>query len=199
LDQTSGPLTLLIPEGHWKTISIDFIVELLESGGYDAIMVVVDLAGKQSHFIETVTTITAAGAANLYLYNIWKLYGLPQKVISDCSAQFVALFMKELYRLLRIEAVSSTTHHPQTNGQMEWMNQALEQFLQIFIRKWQDNWYSLLPLVEFLYNSHVHSSMQHILFLLNTGHHPRLGFKPHQPLSKVKAVNKVTKQMRDML
>jgi hypothetical protein len=55
---------LLVPEGHWETISVDFIIELLESGGYDTIMVVVDSAGKQSHFIETVTII-AARAANL--------------------------------------------------------------------------------------------------------------------------------------
>jgi hypothetical protein len=48
----TGELQLLpIPEGHWETISIDFIVKLPESGGYDAIMVVIDSAGKQSHFI----------------------------------------------------------------------------------------------------------------------------------------------------
>jgi hypothetical protein len=56
----SGELQLLpVPEGRWETISIDFIIELLESGGYDAIMVVIDSASKQSHFVETVTTITA--------------------------------------------------------------------------------------------------------------------------------------------
>ena len=33
-------------------------------------MVAVDSAGKCSHFIETVTTVTAAGEANLYLRNI---------------------------------------------------------------------------------------------------------------------------------
>ena len=46
---------------------MDFIVELPESGGYDAIMVVVDSVGKCAHFMETVTTITTAGTMNLYL------------------------------------------------------------------------------------------------------------------------------------
>jgi hypothetical protein len=68
------PLPIL--EDHWDTISMDFISELLESGRYDAIMVAVDLVGKQAHFTETVTTVTAAGAANLYLRNVWKLHGL---------------------------------------------------------------------------------------------------------------------------
>jgi hypothetical protein len=122
-------------------------------------MVVVDSAGKQSHFVETVTT----GAANLYLPNVWKLHCLPQKVISDCSPQFVALFMKELCCLLGIEAASSSAYHPQTDRQTECINQELQQFLQIFIRERQDDWYSLLPLAEFSYNNHVHSSMQHTL------------------------------------
>jgi len=79
-------------------VSVDFIVELPESGGYDAVMVIVDSAGKCAHFCETTTTVTAAGAANLYLRHVWKLHGLPQKVISDRGPQFVALFMKELFR-----------------------------------------------------------------------------------------------------
>ena len=45
---------------------MDFIVELPESGGYNAIIVVVDSVG-HAHFMETVTTITAAGATNLYV------------------------------------------------------------------------------------------------------------------------------------
>jgi len=76
---------------------MDFIIELLESRGYDTIMVVVDSVGKQSHFIETVTTVMATSAANLYLHHVWKLHGLPHKVISDRRPQFIALFMTELY------------------------------------------------------------------------------------------------------
>jgi hypothetical protein len=107
--------------------------------------------------------------------------------------------MKELCCLLGIEAASSTAYHPQTDGQMECVNQELEQFLQIFVREWQDNWYSLLPLAEFSYNNHVHSSMQHTPFLLDTGRHPWMGFELHQLPSKVEAVNKFTDRMRDTL
>ena len=88
---------LPIPEERWDVISVDFISELPESGGYNSVMVAVDSVGKCSHFVEMVTTVTAAGAANLYLRNIWKLHGLPRKVISNRGPQFVAAFMKELY------------------------------------------------------------------------------------------------------
>src|SRR6266511_1351022 len=68
---------LPIPEEHWDAISVDFIAELPDSGSYNAIMVVVDSVSKWAHFIKAVTTIMAAGSANLYLQHIWKLYGLP--------------------------------------------------------------------------------------------------------------------------
>ena len=189
---------LPIPEEHWDVISIDFS-ELPESGRYDSIMVAVDSTGKCSHFVETVTTVTAAGAANLYLQNIWKLHGLPQKVVSDHGPQFITTFMKELYQLLGIEAATSTAYHPQTDRQTERVNQELEQYLRIFIGERQDNWYTLLPLVEFSYNNHIHLSTQQTPFLLNTGRHPQMGFEPHQPLSRFEAVNEFTDRMKDTL
>ena len=190
---------LPVPEERWDVISVDFISELPESGGYDSIMVVVDSTGKRAHFVETVTTVTAAGAANLYLRNVWKLHGLPRKVVSDRGPQFVAEFMKELYRILGIEAASSTAYHPQTDGQTERVNQELEQYLQIFVGEWQDDWYGLLPLAEFSYNNHIHSSTQQTPFLLDTGRHPRMGFEPHQPPSRVEAVNEFTDRMKSTL
>ena len=56
---------LPIPEERWDAVSVDFIAELPESGGYDTIIVVVDSVGKLAHFVEAVTTIMAAGSANL--------------------------------------------------------------------------------------------------------------------------------------
>ncbi len=97
----------------------------------------------------------AAGSANLYLQHIWKLHGLPQKVISDRGPQFIAAFMKELFRLLGIEVASSTAYHPQTNGQTKRVNQELEQYLWLFVNEQQNDWHSLLPLADFSYNNHI--------------------------------------------
>jgi hypothetical protein len=82
---------------------------------------------------------------------------------------------------------------------MERVNQELEQYLRIFVREWQDDWYGLLPLAEFSYNNHIHSSTQHTPFLLNTGCHPRMGFELYQPPSRIEAVNEFTDRMKDML
>ena len=38
-----------------------------------------------------------------------------------------------------------------------------------FVVKRQDDWYDLLPIVEFQHNNHVHSATQQPPFLLDTG------------------------------
>ena len=104
---------LPIPDTPWDTASVNFIVKLLESNGKDAIMVVVDSITKHSHFVSTVTTLTATGTAQLYLQHVWKHHGLPRKVVSDRGPQFVVEFTKELYRLLGIKLAATTMYHPQ--------------------------------------------------------------------------------------
>ena len=150
------PLPIL--DAPWDTISVDFIVELLESNKKDAIIVVVDSVTKPSHFVGTVTTLSATGTAQLYLQHIWKHHGLPNKVVSDRGPQFVAEFTKELYWILRIKLAATTAYHPQGDGQMEWVNQELKQYLRLFTNQRQDDWDDLLPFAEFQYNNHVHTA-----------------------------------------
>jgi len=160
---------LPIPSASWDTISVDFIVELPQSAGHDSIMVVIDSITKHVHFVSTVTTTSAAGAAHLFLNHMWKHHGLPRKVVSNRSPQFIAEFTWELYRLLRIKLAATMAYHPQGDGQTEQVNQELEQYLRLFTNQRQDDWVGLLPFAEFQYNNQVHSSTQHSPFLLNTG------------------------------
>jgi len=100
--------SLWILDLRWDTLSVDFVMKLPFSSRHDAVMTVVDLVSKRAYFIPTHTMVTAEGAARLFLYQVWKLHGLPKCIISDCGPQFVARFTKELYRLLGIKLVSST-------------------------------------------------------------------------------------------
>ena len=104
---------LPIPYAPWDTISMDFIVELPQSAGHDSIMVVIDSIMKHAHFVSTVTTISAAGAAHLFLNHVWKHHSLPQKFVSNRGPQFVAEFSQELYWLLGIKLAATTAYYPQ--------------------------------------------------------------------------------------
>jgi hypothetical protein len=107
------------PEAPWDVISVDFIVELPESHGYNTIMNVVDSITKRAHFIPTHTTINAERATHLFLEEAWKHHGTPQVVVSDRGPQFIAGFTCEFYKLLGIKLAMSTAYHPQTDGQTE--------------------------------------------------------------------------------
>ena len=150
--------SLPTPESRWDTISIDFIVKLPESHGYNVIMNVVDSVSKVSHFIPTHKMITALGVACLFLTHIWKLHRLPKQVISDQGQQFVAELTCELYHLLGIKLAATMAYHLRGDGQTEWVNQELEQYLCLFVNERQDDWDELILLAEFQYNNHVHST-----------------------------------------
>jgi len=187
------PLSML--DAWWDTLSVDFVVELPESSRHNAIMTVVDVVSKRVHFILTHTTVTTEGAARLFLHYVWKLHSLPKRVVSNREPQFIALFTKELYRLLGIRISSSTAWHPQMDGQTKHVNQELDQFLHLFVNEWQDGWYDLLPIAEFQHNNHVYSTTQQPPFLLDIGQIPRMGFELRQDPSSLETVNDFTKRI----
>jgi transposase InsO family protein len=104
----------------------------------------------------------------------------------------VAKFTQELYGMLGIKLAATMAYHPQGNGQTERVNQELEQYLRLFVNQRQDDWAGLLPLAEFQYNNHIHSSTQHQPFLLDSGRLPRMGFESDRPRSRLELVNEFT-------
>ena len=86
--------------------------------------------------------------------------------------------------------------HPQTDGQTEHINQELDQFLCLFINKWQDDWYDLLPIIEFQHNNHIYSTTQQSPFLLDMGRITYMGFEPRQNPSGLETVNKFMERIK---
>jgi len=68
----------------------------------------------------------------LFRDNVWKLHRLPESVILDRRLQFVVELTIELNKILGIKIRLLIVFHPQTNGQIEQINQKLEQYLRFF-------------------------------------------------------------------
>jgi len=164
---------LQVPYAAWASTSVDFITQLPKSAGYTQIIVVVDRFTKMAHFIGLEEKATARDVAESFLKEVWKLYGLPSEIISDMDAQFAGEFWESLCKKLGIKRKMSTAYHPQSDGQTERVNQVLGGYLPIFVNYDQDDWYHLLPLAEFAYNSSVTNAHNMTPFFANYSYHPQ--------------------------
>jgi len=123
----------------WKSIAMDFIMDLTKSEGYDTILVVIDRLIKMSHFIPCSKDLDAWQFANLFMKEIVRLHGLPQEIITDRGTLLTSDLWKETTGKLGIERRLGTAFHPQTGGETERTNAILEQYLQAYINYQKDD------------------------------------------------------------
>src|SRR6266436_7456481 len=166
---------------------MDFIEQLLASEGHTEILVIVDCLTKQSLFIPTHDSIDSLELAQLFLTHMFSKHGMPSHVTSDQGSEFVSHFFQSLGKLLWMELHFTSGYHPEGDGQMEHLNQVLEQYLQAYTNYQQDDWSSLLPLAEFAYNNAMNKMTRVSLFFTNKGYHPSLVAEPNVQVSSIGA------------
>ena len=166
-------MPLSVPKGRWYSISMDFITNLpTTTTGHDPILVICCRLGKRAHFISTQSALSAKTLAQLFLDRHVRYHGIPREIVSDRGSQFISEFWQVLMKELGSAISMSTSHHPQTDGQTERTNQTLEIMLRGFVDYDQQNWESLLPMLEYAYNSHVHPSTTFSPFEFDLGYNP---------------------------
>ena len=108
---------------------MDFISGLPRTlKGYTVIWVV-DRLTKSAHFVPWKSTYTANKWAYLYMIKIVRLHGAPVSIVSDRDARFNSKFWKRLQAAMGTRLDFSTIFHPQIDGQIERLNQILEDML----------------------------------------------------------------------
>ncbi|WVZ88926.1 hypothetical protein U9M48_035393 [Paspalum notatum var. saurae] len=103
---------------------------------YNSIWIVVDRLTKIAHFIPVNTTYSGAKLAELYIFRIVCLHGVPKRIISDRA------------------------YHPQIDGQTERTNQILEDILRACAIQYGTSWDKYLPYAEFSYNNNYQASLK---------------------------------------
>lgn len=83
----------LVPKWKWDIIFMNFIVGLpMSSCHHDSIMVTVDRLTKVAHFSPIKSSYTVATVAWVFLEEVVRLHGIPQRIISDHNPMFTSAF-----------------------------------------------------------------------------------------------------------
>jgi len=152
---------------------MDLITDLPVADGHDSILVVVDQGLSKGVILTPCSkTLTSEDTARLLLENLYKRFGLPDKIISDRGPQFASKAFKELLKLLGIKSALSTAYHPQTDGTTERVNQEIEAYLSIYCASHPEEWPQALHSLEFTHNNRRHADRLHTPFELMFGESP---------------------------
>ena len=149
-------LPLPIPRRPWSHLSMDFVTGLPPSQGHTTILVVVDRFSKACRCIPLPKLPSAKENAGKVIEHVFRVFGIPQDIITDRGPQFTSRFWRAFCRLLGTTVSLSSGFHPESNGQTERLNQELEATLRCMAAN-NTCWTSFLMWAENAHNT-LHSS-----------------------------------------
>jgi hypothetical protein len=174
---------------------MDLITQLPTSNGYDAILTIVDHGcTRAAVFLPCKTTIMGQEVAKLYYDNVYRWFGLPNKVISDRDPRFTSFFAKALAQQFGIKQNMSSAFHPQTDGLSERTNQWVEQYLRLTTNNAQTDWSDWLGIATTVHNNHKNATINIAPSEALLGYTPRLhpvDPPPHRLINTWRTGNKL--------
>ena len=169
-----GPLKPIDPpKGVWEAMTMDFITDLPETQGFDAIAVFVDRLSKLTHLCPcNMTGLTALELSKIFMREVFRHHGVPKRIVSDRDVRMTSAFWKQVVEALGSKCDFSTSFHARTDGLTERTNRTIEEIVRPFVSPTMLNWPDLLPCVEFALNDRVHEVTRMTPFFMTYGYHP---------------------------
>ena len=160
---------------RWHTVGMDWITDLpLTRLGHNAVLVVEDSVTKYAYFIAAKKTDTAQDAARRAFASVFCLHGAPHTIVSDRDKLFTSKFFGALMALMHVKQAMGTSHYHDFNGAVECLNKTVEVMLRHLLAEFPERDFDeLLPMVQWAYNTTVHSATQLSPYFALYGVHPR--------------------------
>ena len=141
---------------------MDLITDLPMVDGCGSLLVVVDQGLlKRVILCLTAKTVDMDGIGELLHENLYKWFGLPNKMLSYRGPQFAAKAFQAMPKCLWITSVLLTAYHPQTDSTTEWVNQEIEAYLAIYCHYYPETWKWSIPTLEFTHNMYMLINLKH--------------------------------------
>lgn len=177
---------------------MDFVEGLPRSEGKDCILVVVDRFTKFAHFLSLSHPYTTQEVAKVFLDQVVKIHGVPRTIISDRDKVFTSLMWQSLLKSLGSKLSMSSACHPQTDGQIERVNQCLENYLRCLCFHHPMSWHKWLSLAQWWCNSSHHTAIRMSPFEALFGYKPPL-LPAIQEITNVAAIEEHLQQRQEIL
>jgi hypothetical protein len=116
----------------------------------------------------------APTVAKVLVEQVISRHGAPKRILTDRGKNFLGRVMSEVYRMLGITKLQTTSYHPQTNGLTERFNKTLVAMLSMYTNTHQTDWDEHLPYVLFAYRTSVQAFTKFTPFYLLFERPPRL-------------------------
>lgn len=162
-----------LPTRPWSHVHFDHVGPLpTTDNGNEYILTIVDRFTRYAEAFP-VKDINSEETAKILVDKIICRYGLPDVVCSDRGPVMVSLVLNQVFKILGVKRVKTSSHHAQSNGVVEIFNKTLKQSLRIWSREHQRDWDELLAFALFAYNTSFHTLLKETPYYLNHGVHAK--------------------------
>ena len=103
------------------------------------------------------------------------VFGVPEALLSDRGTNLLSCLMQDICKLLGVQKLNTTAHHPQCNGMAERFNRILSTMLRKDVSQFEMQWVMYLPGILWVYCNMPHSTTDEEPSFLLFGcdcHHP---------------------------
>ncbi|MBW0512350.1 hypothetical protein O181_052065 [Austropuccinia psidii MF-1] len=180
------------PKSPWEIAHLDWVTALPPGAdrSYNSCLVSVDRYRKPPIFLPCHKNDKAMDTAIMIWNKVISHTGLFQNIISDRDPKFTSALWTNLHSLFGTTPSFSTAYHPQTDGLAERMIQTLEHMIRRFCAygvEFKDSdcfthdWCTLIPALELVYKTSIHSSTGKTPKMLEKCWNPRF---PYDTLKK---------------
>ena len=175
-----APLQSLTPSAHrfGDRVHLDLVDMPNSNEGHVAICTLVDAATGFT-IPRPVHDKSSWGVCDTILESFVPYFGCPEILVTDKGRENVDSEIKELTSTLNIKHVVSSTHHPQSNGLVEWRQQMISNFMRKMCDDLpsQRNWHLKVPNLQTIINSSISSSRGFSPFFLTFFRHANFPFQ----------------------